>query len=85
MIDGRLSIWSLPVITKAYPWEQGLYVGGIETTKVNLTFRIYSNASHVYVGLAILSPSAQIHQYAKSASELFKLMLSGGSDSFQNT
>ena len=72
--------------TEAYPWEQGLYVGGIETAKVNLTLRIYSNAWHVYAGLAILNPSArtQIHQYAKSASELFKLMLSGGSGSLED-
>lgn len=64
----------------SYPWEQGLYVGGIETVKVNLTLRIYSNAWHVYAGLAILNPSArtQIDQYAKSSSELFKLMLQGG-------
>jgi prephenate dehydrogenase (NADP+) len=67
--------------TLSYPWEQGLYVGGIETAKVNLTLRIYSNAWHVYAGLAILNPSAkiQIDQYATSATELFKLMLSGGS------
>ena len=72
--------------TEAYPWEHGLYVGGIETAKVNLTLRIYSNAWHVYAGLAILNPSArtQIHQYAKSASELFKLMLSGGSGSLED-
>ncbi|KAG5716231.1 putative prephenate dehydrogenase [NADP+] [Termitomyces sp. T112] len=65
----------------SYPWEQGLYVGGIETAKVNLVLRIYSNLWHVYAGLAILNPSAriQIDQYAKSATELFKLMLSGGS------
>ncbi|KAF8880643.1 prephenate dehydrogenase [Infundibulicybe gibba] len=64
----------------SYPWEHGLYVGGIETAKVNLTLRIYSNAWHVYAGLAILNPSArvQIDQYAKSATELFKLMLDGG-------
>ena len=66
----------------SYPWEQGLYVGGIETAKVNLTLRIYSNAWHVYAGLAILNPNAkiQIHQYAQSATDLFKLMLSGGSN-----
>ena len=71
---------------EAYPWEQGLYVGGIETAKVNLTLRIYSNAWHVYAGLAILNPSArtQIHQYAQSASELFKLMLSSGSGSLED-
>ncbi|KAF8811025.1 hypothetical protein BYT27DRAFT_6470937 [Phlegmacium glaucopus] len=65
---------------QAYPWEQGLYVGGIETAKVNLTLRIYSNAWHVYAGLAILNPSAriQIDRYAASATELFKMMLEGG-------
>ena len=65
----------------SYPWEQGLYVGGIETAKVNITLRIYSNAWHVYAGLAILNPSAkiQIDQYASSATDLFKLMLAGGS------
>jgi len=66
--------------SQSYPWEQGLYVGGIETAKVNLTLRIYSNAWHVYAGLAILNPSAriQIDRYAASATELFKLMLEGG-------
>lgn len=65
---------------QSYPWEQGLYVGGIETAKVNLTLRIYSSAWHVYAGLAILNPVAktQIHRYAASATELFKLMLEGG-------
>lgn len=62
-----------------YPWEvpQGKYTGGIETVKVNITHRIYSNKWHVYAGLAILNPSAkvQIEQYAKSTTELFKLIL----------
>src|ERR1700761_243872 len=62
-----------------YPWEHGAYVGGIETAKVNLTLRIYSNQWHVYAGLAILNPSAraQIDQFARSATELFTLMLAG--------
>jgi len=66
--------------TKYYPWEQGLYIGGIETAKVNLALRIYSNAWHVYAGLAILNPAAriQIDRYAASATELFKMMLEGG-------
>ncbi|KAF9529948.1 prephenate dehydrogenase [Crepidotus variabilis] len=66
---------------KTYPWEQGLYVGGIETAKVNITLRIYSNAWHVYAGLAILNPAArvQIERYAASATELFKMMVEGGS------
>jgi len=66
---------------KSYPWEQGLYVGGLETAKVNLALRIYSNVWHVYAGLAILNPAAriQIERYAASATELFKMMLEGGS------
>ncbi|KAF5322984.1 hypothetical protein D9611_009342 [Ephemerocybe angulata] len=78
-----LSMGTAWASASAYPWEQGLYVGGIETVKVNLTLRIYSNAWHVYAGLAILNPSAriQIDQYAKSSSELFKLMLQGGAGS----
>ena len=65
---------------KTYPWEKGLYIGGIETVKVNLTLRIFSNAWHVYAGLAILNPKAreQINQYAKSATELYKLMVVAG-------
>jgi len=68
---------------QSYPWEQGLYVGGIETAKVNLTLRIYSSAWHVYAGLAILNPAAriQIDRFAASATELFKMMLEGGNGS----
>lgn len=64
---------------RSYPWEQGQYVGGIETVKVNIMLRIYANKWHVYAGLAILNPSAkiQIDTYASSATELFKLMLKG--------
>ncbi|KAF9454365.1 prephenate dehydrogenase [Macrolepiota fuliginosa MF-IS2] len=81
-----LSMGTAWASASSYPWEQGLYVGGIETAKVNLALRIYSNAWHVYAGLAILNPVAgkQIDQYAKSASELFKLMLSGGSGSLED-
>jgi prephenate dehydrogenase (NADP+) len=63
----------------SYPWEHGVYVGGIETVKVNIMLRIYSNQWHVYAGLAILNPKArvQIDQYAKSATEIFKLMVGG--------
>ncbi|KAF8600481.1 putative TYR1-prephenate dehydrogenase [Ceratobasidium sp. AG-I] len=65
----------------SYPWEQGWYVRGIEIVKVNIMLRIYSNKWHVYAGLAILNPAARdmIGQYAKSATELFKLMLAGDS------
>ena len=60
-----------------YPWEHGYYVGGIETVKVNIMLRIFSNKWHVYAGLAILNPSArtQIKQYAQSTTDIFKLML----------
>ena len=60
-----------------YPWEHGYYVKGIETVKVNIMLRIYSNKWHVYAGLAILNPSAriQIDQYARSTTEIFKMML----------
>jgi prephenate dehydrogenase (NADP+) len=70
---------------KCYPWEHGYYVGGIETVKVNIMLRIYSNQWHVYAGLAILNPSArmQIDQYASSATDLFKLMISGDEDTFR--
>ncbi|KDQ18834.1 hypothetical protein BOTBODRAFT_153720 [Botryobasidium botryosum FD-172 SS1] len=65
--------------SQSYPWEQGTYVGGIETVKVNIMLRIYANKWHVYAGLAILNPQArpQIDQFAKSATELYKLMLGG--------
>jgi prephenate dehydrogenase (NADP+) len=63
--------------SSAYPWETTRYVSGIEVVKVNITLRIYSAKWHVYAGLAILNPAAQaqIQQYARSASELFKLMV----------
>ncbi|KAF9219989.1 Prephenate dehydrogenase [Gyrodon lividus] len=71
---------------RSYPWEQGHYVGGIETVKVNIMLRIYANKWHVYAGLAILNPSAkiQIDTYASSATELFKLMLAGDHDGLRN-
>jgi prephenate dehydrogenase (NADP+) len=63
--------------TALYPWEHGYYVGGIETVKVNIVLRIFSNKWHVYAGLAMLNPSArtQIKQYAQSTTDIFKLML----------
>lgn len=70
-----------------YPWEgAGLYVSGIEVVKVNITLRIYASKWHVYAGLAILNPSAriQIDQFAKSTTELFKLMLSGDTDGLRS-
>lgn len=61
----------------SYPWEHGYYVGGIETVKVNIVLRIFSNKWHVYAGLAILNPFAkkQIKQFAQSTTDIFKLML----------
>ncbi|TDL22785.1 prephenate dehydrogenase [Rickenella mellea] len=69
-----------------YPWEHGYYVGGIETVKVNIMLRIYANKYHVYAGLAILNPSAriQIDQYAKSTTDLFKLMLEGNEEGLRS-
>ncbi|KAI7781786.1 prephenate dehydrogenase [Diaporthe eres] len=65
-----------------FPWEGARYVGGIENAKINLTLRIYSQNWHVYAGLAILNPEArkQITQYARSTTELYKLMLEGQHD-----
>ncbi|KAG8912001.1 prephenate dehydrogenase (NADP(+)) [Tulasnella sp. 417] len=65
-----------------FPWEEGTCVRGIETVKVNIMLRIYCNKWHVYAGLAILNPSAkvQIHQFAQSATALFKLMIEGDED-----
>ncbi|KAI8966692.1 prephenate dehydrogenase [Daldinia sp. FL1419] len=67
---------------RQFPWEGARYVGGIENVKINLTLRIYSQKWHVYAGLAILNPEArkQIDQYAKSVTELYKLMLGGHLD-----
>ena len=61
------------------PWEGGRYVGGVENVKINLTMRIYNQKWHVYAGLAILNPEAraQIAQYARSVTELYKLMIAG--------
>ncbi|KAI1378401.1 prephenate dehydrogenase [Hypoxylon crocopeplum] len=67
---------------RQFPWEGARYVGGIENVKINLTMRIFSQKWHVYAGLAILNPEArkQIDQYAKSVTELYKLMLGGHLD-----
>lgn len=67
-----------------FPWEIPRYIGGIENVKINLTLRIYSQKWHVYAGLAILNPYAQeqIRQYAKSVTELYKLMLGGHREEF---
>ena len=60
-----------------FPWETGRYVGGIEVVKINIALRIYAAKWHVYAGLAILNPAArkQIDCFARSTSDLFKLMI----------
>lgn len=65
-----------------YPWETGRYPGGIEMVKIYLCLRIYGAKWHVYAGLALLNPSAriQVRQFATSATDLFKLMLTGDHD-----
>ncbi|KAI0320406.1 prephenate dehydrogenase [Amylostereum chailletii] len=72
-----LSMGTAWASASTYPWEHGYYVGGIETVKVNIMLRIFSNKWHVYAGLAILNPSAreQIRQFAQSVTDIFKLML----------
>lgn len=74
VVDSMGTAWAS---STSYPWEHGKYVDGIETVKVNIMLRIYSNKWHVYAGLAILNPSArsQIDQFANSTTEIFKLML----------
>lgn len=67
-----------------FPWEVERYTGGIENVKINIMMRIYSNKWHVYAGLAILNPAAQvqIRAYAESVTELFKLMISRKREEF---
>ena len=36
------------------------YVGGIDNIKILISLRIYGNKWHVYSGLAIMNPSAQL-------------------------
>lgn len=66
----------------AYPWNTPRWIGGLENAKTNIAIRIYSNKWHVYAGLAITNPAAhdQVLQYAKSTTELFKLMIAGNRD-----
>lgn len=68
--------------SQEYPWETGMYPGGIEMVKIYLCLRIYGAKWHVYAGLALLNPAAriQVKQYAASATALFKLMLEGNRD-----
>jgi prephenate dehydrogenase (NADP+) len=69
-----------------FPWDNGSYVGGIDNVKILTTLRIFSYKAHVYAGLAILNPYAreQVKRYAKSESELFKLMIKEEGDAFRD-
>jgi prephenate dehydrogenase (NADP+) len=71
---------------KQFPWELSRYVGGIENVKINTMLRIYSQKWHVYAGLAIMNPEAkkQIAQYARSVTDLYKLMLEGDLDGLRD-
>lgn len=82
---GHCSMGTAWQCMNSFPWETGRYVGGIEVIKTNITLRIYAAKWHVYAGLAILNPTAQkqIHQYAQSVSDLFKLMVMGQEDEFR--
>ncbi len=68
-----------------YPWDHGAYSTGIDNVKILTTLRIFSYKAHVYAGLAILNPFAkeQIRQYAKSESELFKMMICEQEEDFR--
>jgi prephenate dehydrogenase (NADP+) len=68
-----------------YPWENAVYAGAIDNVKVLTTLRIFSYKAHIYAGLAILNPyaRAQIKQYAKTESELFKLMIGENEKAFR--
>lgn len=69
-----------------FPWENRSYVGGLENVKQLMTLRIYASKWHVYAGLALLNSKArpQIRQYAKSVSELFKLIIQQRNDEFRS-
>ncbi|MGV3508802.1 MAG: NAD(P)-binding domain-containing protein [Sphingobacteriaceae bacterium] len=68
-----------------YPWDHGAYSTGIDNVKILTTLRIFSYKAHVYAGLAILNPFAkeQVRQYAKSESELFKMMICEQEEAFR--
>ena len=68
-----------------YPWDHGAYSTGIDNVKILTTLRIFSYKAHVYAGLAILNPFArkQVRQYAKSESELFKMMICEQEEEFR--
>ncbi len=68
-----------------FPWENEAYAGGIDHVKILTTLRIFSYKAHIYGGLAILNPyaPAQVHRYAQSESDLFKLMIREEEETFR--
>lgn len=68
-----------------FPWENSSYLGGIDNVKVLLAMRIYGGKSHVYAGLAIFNPLGRelVYQYARSESELFKMMIQENNHAFR--
>ncbi|KAJ1555507.1 prephenate dehydrogenase (NADP(+)) [Cladochytrium tenue] len=69
-----------------YPWASSVYRGnGVDEVKVMLAMRICFAKWHVYAGLAILNESAreQVRQFARSARELFGLMIQQREDEFR--
>eukprot|EP00124_Ichthyophonus_hoferi_P004167 Ihof_evm2s427 gene=Ihof_evmTU2s427 len=67
-----------------YPWEDPMYVGGIENIKVLMALRIYSMKYHVYSGLAFHNVHAQkqVHQYAASVQALWRMMIQEEEEKF---
>lgn len=83
---GFLSMASAWKNAGIFPWENESYIGGIDNVKILMALRILYNESHVYSGIAILNPYAkkQINQYARSAVELFSLMIRRRETEFRN-
>ncbi|KAJ3016527.1 prephenate dehydrogenase (NADP(+)) [Thoreauomyces humboldtii] len=82
----HLAFLSMGTAWKATEWENPSYVGGMENVKTLMMLRMYSAKWHVYAGLALLNPSArlQIRQYARSVSDLFKLMIREEEEAFRD-
>lgn len=73
-----LSMGTAWMNNQQYPWMSERLSGGLENAKINIALRIYANSWHVYAGLAITNPQAHVQtvQYAQSATDLLKLMVS---------
>jgi prephenate dehydrogenase (NADP+) len=70
---------------KTFPWLNPKYAGGLDNVKTLIALRIYGSKWHVYAGLVLLNPFAlqQVHQYADSVSDLFKLMITENEKEFR--